>query len=169
MMMGRRLRRFAWTVHVASSVAWVGAVAAYLVLDLTVATSDDVRMLRAAFVAMERITWWSIVPLAWASLVTGLILSLGTKWGLFRHYWVVLSLVLTLVAVAVLMVETQTIGHYARLATDAGTSDEDLRAIPGTLLHSGGGLLVLLVVLVLNVYKPRGLTRYGWRRQQAGR
>jgi len=35
------------------------------------------------------------------------------------------------------------------------------------LPHSVGGTVVLLVVTTLNIAKPRGLTRYGWRRQKA--
>jgi hypothetical protein len=42
-------------------------------------------------------------------------------------------------------------------------------ALPGTLPHSVGGLVVLGVVLVLNVYKPQGVTPYGWRKQQEER
>jgi hypothetical protein len=37
------------------------------------------------------------------------------------------------------------------------------------LLHSIGGTIVLLVILVLNLYKPRGMTPYGWRKQQKER
>ena len=46
------------------------------------------------------------------------------------------------------------------------TSSDDLRALGNTLVHSVGCTVVLLVILVLNVYKPRGMTRYGWRKQQ---
>lgn len=167
--MSPRVRKLALTVHLAVSVAWIGAVAAYLALDVTGMRSQDEGTLRAAFLAMAVITWWTIVPLAFASLVTGLVMAVGTKWGLFRHWWVVLSLLLTVFAVLVLLVETQTIDRYAALAADPATPVEDLRALPGTLLHSGLGLVVLLGVLVLNVYKPRGLTRYGWRLAQQGR
>jgi uncharacterized membrane protein len=105
------------------------------------------------------------VPLAISTLITGIVISLGTRWGLFRHYWVVLSLLLTVVATVVLLSETRTIGALARVAADPSTSPEELAALNSTLVHSIGGLLVLVAVLVLNVYKPRGLTRYGWRRQ----
>jgi hypothetical protein len=44
-----------------------------------------------------------------------------------------------------------------------------LEELGGDLLHPGLGLVVLLVIQVLNVYKPRGLTRYGWRKQQEQR
>jgi hypothetical protein len=44
-----------------------------------------------------------------------------------------------------------------------------LRRLGGDLFHPGLGLVVLLAITVLNVYKPRGLTRYGWRKQQEQR
>jgi hypothetical protein len=115
---------------------------------------------------MDLVTEWAIVPLAYATLVTGLIMSLGTKWGLFRHYWVIISLVLTVFALVILLIETRTIGSLAAAATDPNITDDQLRALPGTLFHSIGGTIVLLAVLVLNMVKPRGLTPYGWRKQQ---
>lgn len=164
-----RLRKVALTVHIIVSVGWIGAVAAYLVLDVTVSASEDVPTLRAAYIAMDLVTQWSILPLAYATLVTSLIVSLGTKWGLFRHYWVIISLVLTVFALVILVSEARTISSLAEAAADPATSDERLRSLPGTLLHSVGGTVVLLVVLVLNVYKPRGMTAYGWRKQQEQR
>jgi hypothetical protein len=110
-----------------------------------------------------------IVPLAIASLLTGVVVSLGTRWGLLRHWWVVVSLVLTIFATVVLLVETGTIATYAAVAANPAATDDELRALGSTLVHSVGGTLVLLVVLVLNVYKPHGLTSYGWRRQRAER
>jgi hypothetical protein len=41
--------------------------------------------------------------------------------------------------------------------------------LDGGLFHAGGGLLVPLVIAVLNVYKPQGLTPYGWRKQHQQR
>lgn len=164
--MSQRVRKFALTTHITVSVGWIGAVAAYLALDVTIVTSQDVQTLRATYLAMELIAWYVIVPLALASLLTGLVMALGTRWGLFRHYWVLISFLLTVLAVVVLLVETQTISQLANIATDPTTSSTELRALPSTLLHSGGGLVVLLMILVLNVYKPPGLTPYGWRKLQ---
>jgi uncharacterized membrane protein len=164
-----RLRKLTLGVHVTVAVGWIGAIAAYLVLDVTVATSLDASTLRAAYLAMDLIARYVIVPLAVASLVTGLIVSLGTRWGLIRHYWVLISLLLTLVATAVLLIETRTISHLAAVAADPATSTDDLRALGSTLVHSIGGAVVLLVVLFLNVFKPQGVTRYGWRKQRAER
>jgi hypothetical protein len=169
MLMPPGLRKFALATHLTASIGWVGAVVAYLALDVTVATSQDPPVLRAAWLAMGLIAAWAIVPLAVAALLTGLVMSLGTKWGLFRHWWVVISLLLTLVATIVLLQEAGVISHSAAIAADPTTSDDELRAIPTTLPHSVGGLVVLLVVQVLNVYKPQGMTRYGWRKQQQER
>jgi hypothetical protein len=163
------LRKFALAVHLTVSVGWVGAVAAYIPFDVATVISRDDGALRASYLAMESIARSVIVPLALASLVTGLTVSLGTKWGLFRHYWVLISLVLTTLATVVLLVEMRTIGALADMAADPTMSGDDLRALPSTLGHSVGGTVVLVVVLVLNVYKPRGMTRYGWRKEEERR
>lgn len=164
-----RLRKFALAVHVTSSVGWMGAVAGYIALDVAAATNQDAQTVRAAYLAMEVVASSVIVPLAFASLLTGLVMSLGTKWGLFRHYWVLISLLLTIVATAVLLVETQAISYFADVAGNPTTSSADLRGLGGTLVHSVGGTVVLFVILVLNVYKPRGMTPYGWSKQQEQR
>ena len=159
------LRRLALSAHLALSVGWIGSVAAYVALDVTAVTSQEPQTLRAAYVGMGLIAGSVILPLALSALLTGVIMSVGTRWGLIRHWWVVISLLLTIAATGILMVEQRTIQALAATAVDPTTSSDELRSMGNTLVHSVGGVLVLLVVLVLNVYKPRGLTPYGWRRQ----
>jgi hypothetical protein len=159
------VRKAVLTAHVVTSVGWLGAVVAYLVLDLTAVTSGDPDVSRAAFVAMELVVVSAVVPLALATMVIGVVNALGTSWGLFRHWWVVVKLLLTSVATVVLLLQVPGIRSMAA-AAGSGADPGDL---PGTLAHSIGGLLVLGLVTVLSIYKPRGLTRYGWRRQQAER
>jgi hypothetical protein len=115
---------------------------------------------------MELIGWYVIVPLALASLLTGFIMSLATPWGLFRHYWVLISLVLTILATVVLLQHMQTVSFFAGIAAETDSADVGgLRGgLRGELLHAGIGLLVLLVIEVLNVYKPQGMTAYGRRK-----
>ncbi len=161
-----RLRKFLLTVHVASSVGWLGSIGAYIALNVPALTSADERMVRAAYLMMEPVAWFAVLPLALASLLTGIVQSLGTPWGLFRHYWVLISLALTTFATTVLLLHTPAIDEMADLAADPNA---DLSRLGGDLFHSVGGLLVLLLPLFLNMYKPRGLTRYGWRKQQEQR
>ena len=159
------VRKFTLTAHVTTSVGWLGAVAAYICLDVTAVTSGDVRTVRGAYLAMELVAWYVIVPLALASMVTGTVQALVSPWGLFRHYWVVVKLLLTLFATVVLLLETDTISYLAGEAV----ASADPRHLPGSLPHSIGGLLVLLTTAILSVFKPRGLTPYGWRKQQQRR
>lgn len=169
MNMNPGLRKFALTIHIAASVGWLGAVLAYIPLDVTTVMSEDAQTLRAAYLGMDLVAQWAILPLAWVAFVTGLIVSLGTPWGIFRHYWVLISLLLTAVALLVLLSETRMISALAGAAANPTTSSDALRALPSTLVHSVGGLFVLLAILALNVYKPRGMTPYGWRKQQEER
>jgi hypothetical protein len=171
MTMPPALRRLLLTAHITVSVGWMGAVAAYLVLVVAAMTGQDEQTLRAAWMAMNLTGSYALVPLSLTALLTGLIMALGTKWGLFQHYWVLLSLVLTVVATVVLVQHMQTVGYYAGLTIDTpGIDGRVLRSgLDSELLHAAVGLLVLLVVQVLNVYKPRGLTPYGWRRQNEQR
>jgi hypothetical protein len=158
------LRKLALTVHLSTSIGWIGAVIAYLALGVAAVTSSDTQTVRAVWTAMELTGWWVIVPLAVAALLTGLVMSLGTRWGLFRHYWVLISLVLTLLCTVVLVLHMPTVSEMARIAQTVDGAD--LRALGGDLFHPGIGLLLLLTVTTLNVYKPAGLTPYGWRKQR---
>ncbi len=140
---------------------------AYLALALTVANSADTSLIRSSWVAMELIGWAVLVPLAVGTVVTGILVSLGTQWGLFRHYWVVISFTLTSLSAVILILHMPDISIRATQAQRADASE--LEAIGSDLFHSSFGLVVLLLVLVLNVFKPRGLTRFGWRRRQRER
>ena len=88
MTMAPSLRKFALTAHVLSSVGLLGAIAGFLALAVTGLTSQNDQMVRAAYLAMDLIARFVILALAFASLLTGLIQSVGTPWGMFRHYWV---------------------------------------------------------------------------------
>lgn len=160
-------RKFVLTAHITSSVGWIGAIAAFLVLALTGLTSPDAQIVRTTYPAMELIARFVIVPLAFAALLSGLVQSLGTPWGLFRHYWVSAKLLLTIFATIVLLTKLPLIDYAAHQAVEAGSSIADVRAIGIPLaVHAAGGILVLLAVTILSVYKPWGLTRYGRRKQQ---
>jgi hypothetical protein len=167
MTMPPALRKFMLIAHLVASVGWIGAVVAYLALGVSAATSRDAQTVRAAWIAMEVTGWYAIVPLALAALVTGLVMSLGTPWGLFRHYWVLITLVLTILATVVLLLHMPDVSAMADAAREADGAT--LGGLGGDLLHPGVGLLVLLAITVLNVYKPRGLTPYGWRKQHERR
>ena len=164
------LRKFALTAHITLSVGWLGAVSGFLALAVAGLTSHDAQLVRGLYLAMGVTGRYAIVPLCLASLLTGLVMSLGAKWGLFRHYWVMTKFLLTIVSTLILFGFMRTLSHLGALAADATMSIDELRNLSQSpVLHSGGGLLVLLVNTMLSVYKPWGRTRYGLRKQHEQR
>ena len=98
-----RIRKAALVADVVCSVGWLGMVLAFIAMAVMGIVSADEMAVRGTYRVMEQVAWWALVPLAVASLVTGVLQSLGTTWGLFRHYWVVFKLGLTVVATGVLV------------------------------------------------------------------
>lgn len=163
MLMPPAIRKLALTVHVTASVASLGAVGGFLALAIVGITGED-GTARAAYGAMPVLAWSVILPLVAAALVTGIIQSLGTIWGLLQHYWVVIKLLLTVFATVVLLLQMPVIDSLAAAAgVSAPAGHGDARV--SVLVHAAGGLLVLLVATVLSIYKPQGLTRYGANRR----
>ena len=164
--MTRRLRKFALTAHVTFSVGWLGAVVAYLVLAIAGQNSHDAQLVRAAYLAMDVIGWMVIVPCSLAALLTGLVQSLGTEWGLFRHYWIVVKFVLTTGAITILLLHMPAVSRMSGTAAQTTLSSGDFGALWIQLVvHATGGLLVLLATTTLSVYKPWGRTGYRWAKQ----
>jgi hypothetical protein len=170
MSMNPSLRKFALTAHVTLSVGWLGAVVAYLALAIVGLTSHDAQMVRAAYLSMEMIGWFVIVPFSLATLLAGLVESLGTPWGLFQHWWVLVKFLLTTVATIVLLWHMQAVTLMSGVAAETMLSSADFRALRLQLVvHAGGGLLALLAATVLSVYKPWGMTPHGLRKQHKRR
>ena len=160
-----RLRKLALTAHLTFSVGWLGAVGAYLALAITGLTSHDPQLVRGAYLSMGLIGWFVIVPCSLAALLTGLVQSLGTPWGLFRHWWVLVKFLLTTGATLVLLRHMNAVSRMSRIAANTTLSSADFRTLRIQLVaHAAGGLLVLFAATTLSVYKPWGVTPYGRRK-----
>jgi len=162
------LRKFALTAHIVSSVGWLGAIACTLALSIVGLTSQNAEVVRGVYLTLEQTGWSVLIPLGVGSLLTGLIQALGTKWGLFRHYWILVKLVINVLAVLILLMYMQTLGSLADLAARPPLANGDLGGLrsPSPVLHGVGAVLLLIVAALLSVYKPRGMTGYGWRKQR---
>ncbi|MFJ6078962.1 DUF2269 domain-containing protein [Pseudarthrobacter sp. NPDC092419] len=163
MVVGPKLRKGLLVLHISVSVGWIGAVLAFLAVAAGARRSANPEAEQAAFSIMETIGWTVLVPLSLASLMTGILQSLVTPWGLVRHYWVLAKLLITVVATAVLLVFMEGFGHRG---PEAGGPHGNT---PGSssILHASGGLVLLVLALLLSVYKPRGLTGWGLRKAQS--
>jgi len=156
------VRQVTLAAHIGTSIGWLGALAVFLAHAAVGHSSTDVDTVRAMSIAMAAAAWLVILPLAIASLATGLVQALGTAWGLLRHYWVLFKLLLTLVATAILLLKLGPISALADAARQAGFAAGDLGGLRlSLLLHAGGGMLMLLAIAVLAIWKPVGMTPFG--------
>lgn len=158
------LRKLGLTFHIVVSVAWIGALAAFLALAL-VALGSDLAASRAAYLSMDVIGRAVLLPLSVGAVVSGIVQSLTTKWGLFRYYWVIVKLALSVFATAALFVhQFSAVAAAARLASDANTAvlqGRHLQQLGAQLeLDAGLGLMVLLTITIIAVYKPWGVVGY---------
>lgn len=155
-------RKLALTLHVLSSIGWVGAVTVFLALATTGRSTDDADLASGLYRAMDLVVRSAIVPFALMTLLTGVIQGLGTRWGLLRHYSVVIKLVITVAATLVLLTQLDPIGHLADLARAGELQPQTMQTERTSLVvHAAGGLIALLVPTVLSIYKPAGRTRWG--------
>lgn len=170
MLMSQGIRKFVLTAHVATSVGLLGSIASFLALSIAGITTENIAVVRSVYPAMQLIAQFVIVPLAFFSLFTGIVQALGTPWGLFRHYWVVIKLLITVFATVILLIKMRLVDAAVSMAASVALSDSALRAAGMQLtVHAAAGLLVLLVPMVLSTYKPKGVTKYGLRQQRIER
>lgn len=155
-----RLTKFVFTSHITFSVGWLGAVAVFLALAITGLTSQDIQLARSAYLAMELSGWFVIVPFGLASLLTGLIQAMGTKWRLFKHYWIVVKLFLTVAATILLLLHMQPIEYLAGIASETSFSTDRETGLRIQLIaDAGAAILLLLATTTISVYKPWGQIR----------
>ena len=160
-----RIYRLLLSAHIVVSVGWLGIVFAKLVLGLSARTSDAPEVSDALYLSMEVVNV-SFPPAAVATVVTGVLLSLGTKWGILRHYWVATKLVLT---VGVIVTGIALVDRLVRqsISAPSGRSVADgtilgIASTPALLISlSVAHVLMLGVATVVSVYKPWGRARLG--------
>jgi hypothetical protein len=161
MTMSVTTRKFMLTTHVLSSIGWFGALLVFFAHSVASLASGDPILVRSVCVAMALIAWFVILPLSLASFATGVIQALGTAWRLIRHYWVVAKLLLTAFATAILLLKLAPISDLAAAAQQASFASSSLVDLKQSLLvHSVGGLVVLILITVLAIYKPAGVTPF---------
>ena len=156
-------RKFVLFAHVTTSVGLVGAVACFLLLSIFGIISSNVQLVQASYVLLMPLSAYLILPLIVASLLIGIISSLGTPWGLVRYYWVAAKLLLTAVTLIVLLLQMNAIAQLSTSAASRIVTDTDMGLRIRMIIHAGGGLGVLLLIMILSLWKPKGVTPFGQR------
>ena len=151
----KRVRSSLLTVHVAASAGWLGLDGALVVLEVIGLNSADPALRTGISVAMAAIACWVLIPLVFASLCTGLILGLGTSWGLARHWWLVAKSV-----IAAVLAATGVVLMLPRLSQLLAGEGEPIQL--RTLALRSVALVLLLLATGISVVKPWGKTRLSW-------
>ncbi len=157
--LSRPARRALLVAHVVTSAGWLGLALALLCLGVAGAAGGSPELDRAAYRAMAVLGRWPLGALALLSLVTGLVLSLGTRWGLARYRWVVVKFWLTLVTTGLtLFLLPGTLESAAAEAAAGGQVQAAHLLVPPSV-----SLSAYVFMTALSVLKPWGPTRYGRR------
>ncbi len=150
----RPVRRGLLVPHVAVSVSRLGLTVGLLALGITAFTTSDPATVGAATRALKIFGDWLVVPVALLALVTGLVLALGTPWGLARHRWVWTKFWLTLITTGLSI-------SSLRPGIDAAAADGavDINLVIAPSVATG----TCLFITAISILKPWGLTRRGRR------
>lgn len=160
----RPVRRGVLVVHVVASAGWLGLTLGLLALSLTAFTTGAPSVVEASYRSMKVFTDWLVLPIALATLLSGLALSLGTPWGLARHRWVVTKFWLTLATtVASVLLLRPGVDSAAAAAASGRSVLEPRDLVMGPVVS----LAAYVFMTALSVLKPWGPTRRGRRLRSA--
>lgn len=149
--LSRRGRQALLTAHVMLSVGLLGDSAGFLAVAVRAGRADDPVTVRESVEVLSMFSLVFGIPLSVGALITGVLLGIGTKWGVFRYPWVIAKLLLV---VSVMLVGSLVIGPAEAAMLD-GTADAS-----GRLVAAGGYDVVALAVATgLSVFKPGGRFR----------
>ncbi|MFI2609247.1 DUF2269 domain-containing protein [Kitasatospora sp. NPDC018619] len=169
---GRRLppalRKALVVLHVVASVGWLALMLCLLTLAVAALTTADADRLRTAYRAMGLLGDALVLPLGLLTFLSGVVLGLGTSWGLFRYHWVSVKFWLTLGALAASVLALTDRLHEAVRAADAHPTGPITVAELGfvrynTVIVPAVALTLYLAIVILSVYKP-----WGRRKAKAG-
>jgi ferredoxin-NADP reductase len=158
--LGRRARKVWLTVHIGVAVSWLGLSLGMTALAVAGLTADTHAVRHGAYELMHLFDLTLVIPSMAVSVLSGLVLSLGTPWGLVRHWWVLLKFIiaLSLPAVAAFF-ESKWIRSLQALTKDPAAEPGGTGLTLAVCLATF--TLLLWVAVILSVLKPGGRTRWG--------
>lgn len=159
------MRKLLLAVHLLFSGILLGCTAVFVILDLTALFARDQMTLEACYRIMHLLSRTSLRASTIGSVVSGILLSVFTSWGLLKFRWIVAKEALSLPVLALGLYgiyEWSLRGLRIVTANSSETWKDAGFQSDGLMLGTGIALQLLSVVLLylLSVYKPGGRT--GW-------
>ena len=154
------MRKGVLVVHIVSAGTWIGIDVVMGVLVFTALLAERGSTKALCYRALELFAVWPLLTTGLLSLASGVVLGLGTKWGLIRYWWVAVKLVLNVVLVALVPVLLRP--QVIEMA------EQGRRFVAGEAASLAVGDLIfppivsptaLLIAFVLAVFKPWGRIR----------
>ena len=158
--LGARTRKGVLEVHIVSAGAWVGidVVMGVLVFTALLAGNEGTRAL--CYLALELFAVWPLIVTGLVCLASGVVLALGTKYGLVRYWWVAIKLALNVVLVVLVMFALRPgVIEMAEQGRRFMAGEPASLAVGGLVFPPVVSTSALLVATVLAVFKPWGRIR----------
>ena len=153
-------RRVVLICHIASAGSWLGIDVAMAVLIGTAKFTGDLQVRASSLRVLEIVTVWPLLVCGLICLGTGVLLGLGSRWGLVKYWWVltklVLNLLLTTLVVVALQFEVAEQARRASLVLNGRLVPLDLSNLIYPPVVSPAALLI---ATILSVVKPWGRVR----------
>ncbi|MFC0105860.1 hypothetical protein [Kibdelosporangium aridum] len=157
-------RKSVLVVHVTSSVAWLGIITVQGSLGITAVTTDDPAVAQSMFTTMLVIDGTFLGPAAFLAFFTGIVLAVGTRWGLLRRWWVAAKFATMLILMVLPIIAWQDVPVDGYALADAGHPLSEIRTALGATPYLAMISPVLAVfAVILSISKPWGLTPLGRR------
>lgn len=157
-------RKLVLLLHIATAGTWLGIDIVLGILVLTALLSGDSLGAASAVASTGYFATWPLAVTGLLCLLTGVLLGLGSKYGLVRYWWVAVKLVINVVLVTlVLFLLIPSLGPLSADARDSlgtGVFSEvpfDM-AFPPIVSTTA-----VLLATTLSVFKPWGRVRSGAR------
>jgi hypothetical protein len=152
-------RKAVLVLHIVAGIGWMGVDIALLVLLISARTTNDAALVVSGFNAIGMIVPMAVPPLSLGILVTGIILGLGTRWGLVRYWWVLVKLLLSLIMTVLVFVSLVPAVSSMTILSATTVSADAVRASLGTLptmllFPPIVSFLMLGVAAILSIFKP---------------
>ncbi len=155
-------RKTVLVLHVIAAVGWLGVTFANVALGATLLTTNDPQVQHAMFRALGVVADFVLIPIAWTAFLTGLLLALGTKWGLIRHKWVLTKFLLTTLVVLLTTFSLVPGLKSQRDAAEVAAADQLLVTDPNSMISAGVvSTTIYTICVLLSIVKPWGRTRWG--------
>lgn len=154
-------RKWLLTIHLLFSAIMFGVAVAFLILSITASNTSDEGVLKACYTGMHVLANSSVIASTIGTLVTGILLSVLTQWGLFKYYWIIAKEVLTVLSIVIGPIGM----NYWTLKAVTLTNVEGLNALqdPAFIVNNDQlwvGIILQIVSLVamfiISVFKPWG-------------